>query len=96
MSAPASFLRQLVVPLRLPKPINPALLKHTEERAEDAQNRVADAITTLAGSMTFVYIHIVWFGVLDRLRRREVSVRPAHDDRLTGGDLPRLCDRLGP
>jgi uncharacterized membrane protein len=26
------------------------------------QNRIADAITRFAGSMTFVYIHIVWFG----------------------------------
>jgi uncharacterized membrane protein len=43
-------------------PINPALLKHTEERAAAKQNRVADAITTFAGSMLFVYIHIIWFG----------------------------------
>ena len=26
------------------------------------QNRIADRITTFAGSMAFVYIHIVWFG----------------------------------
>ena len=26
------------------------------------QNRVADRITAFAGSMTFVYIHIAWFG----------------------------------
>jgi uncharacterized membrane protein len=26
------------------------------------QNRIADQITTFAGSMWFVYIHIVWFG----------------------------------
>jgi uncharacterized membrane protein len=61
MSAPGPFLRRLVVPFKRPEPINPALLKHTEERAEVAQNRVADAITRFAGSMTFVYIHIVWF-----------------------------------
>src|ERR1700733_1430540 len=31
--------------------------------------------------------------MLDRARRREVSVRPADDDRLAGGDLPLdLCD----
>jgi uncharacterized membrane protein len=41
--------------------MNPALLKHAQQRAEDAQNRVADAITRFAGSMTFVYLHIVWF-----------------------------------
>ncbi len=38
------------------------LVKHAEQRADYAQNRIADAITTFAGSMTFVYIHIVWFG----------------------------------
>ena len=26
------------------------------------QNRIADRITAFAGSMTFVYVHIVWFG----------------------------------
>ena len=37
-------------------------MKHARERAEERQNRVADWITTFAGSMTFVYIHIIWFG----------------------------------
>jgi uncharacterized membrane protein len=31
-------------------------------RAESAQNRIADKITVFAGSMAFVYIHIIWFG----------------------------------
>jgi uncharacterized membrane protein len=47
---------------RLPREPNPALVKHAEERAQNAQNRVADQITTFAGSMWFVYIHIAWFG----------------------------------
>jgi uncharacterized membrane protein len=51
------------VPGPLPEPINPALLKHQEQRAEEAQNRVADKITRFSGSMTFVYIHILWFGL---------------------------------
>jgi uncharacterized membrane protein len=51
-----------VIPLRRPRPIDPALMKHAEERAQYAQNRVADLITTFAGSMAFVYIHIIWFG----------------------------------
>jgi len=42
-------------------PINPALLQHAEERAQSLQNRVADAITRFAGSMWFVYIHVLWF-----------------------------------
>jgi uncharacterized membrane protein len=51
------------VPRSLPQPINPALLKHQEERTKDIQNRIADKITAFSGSMTFVYIHILWFGL---------------------------------
>jgi uncharacterized membrane protein len=40
---------------------SPALLAHAEQRARSAQNRIADAITRFAGSMAFVYLHIVWF-----------------------------------
>src|SRR3954469_21689864 len=43
-------------------PIAPALLKHEQERAKARQNRVADRITPFAGSMFFVYIHLIWFG----------------------------------
>jgi uncharacterized membrane protein len=46
---------------KVPPPHNPALLRHAEERARDRQNRVADRITAFAGSMTFVYLHIIWF-----------------------------------
>jgi uncharacterized membrane protein len=42
---------------------NPALVQHAQKRAESIQNRIADQITTFAGSMWFVYIHIIWFGV---------------------------------
>jgi uncharacterized membrane protein len=41
---------------------NPALLEHARERAESVQNRIADRITAFAGSMRFVYLHILWFG----------------------------------
>ena len=41
---------------------NPALLEHARKRAESLQNRIADRITAFAGSMAFVYIHLVWFG----------------------------------
>jgi uncharacterized membrane protein len=51
------------VPRPLPQPLNPALVKHSEERAQDVQSRVADKITAFAGSMTFVYIHVLWFGL---------------------------------
>ncbi|HEY1517491.1 MAG TPA: DUF1003 domain-containing protein [Solirubrobacteraceae bacterium] len=52
----------------LPQPLNPALLKHSEERAQDLQNRVSDKITAFAGSMTFVYLHVLWFGLWIGLR----------------------------
>jgi len=51
-----------VLPLRPRQPVNPALLRHAQERALYAQNRLADRITTFAGSMAFVYLHILWFG----------------------------------
>jgi uncharacterized membrane protein len=41
---------------------NPALAAHAKERAEHVQSRIADGITLFAGSMLFVYIHIIWFG----------------------------------
>jgi uncharacterized membrane protein len=47
---------------------HPGLLEYGEERAKSAQNRIADAITTFAGSMKFVYIHVVWFAVWIGLR----------------------------
>jgi len=47
----------------LPQQSNPALVRHAEERAQDVQNRIADRITDFAGSMRFVYIHVLWFGL---------------------------------
>jgi uncharacterized membrane protein len=43
-----------------PEP-NPALVEHAKQRAQSLQNQIADQITAFAGSMWFVYIHIVWF-----------------------------------
>jgi uncharacterized membrane protein len=40
---------------------NPALLEHAQRRAVSVQNRIADRITAFAGSMWFVYIHVIWF-----------------------------------
>jgi uncharacterized membrane protein len=42
-------------------PAHPAYLRVTERRASQAQLRLADAITRFAGSMVFVYIHVVVF-----------------------------------
>ncbi len=47
---------------RLRSEQNPALLEHARERAESVQNRIADRITDFAGSMRFVYLHVLWFG----------------------------------
>jgi uncharacterized membrane protein len=42
-------------------PVSPALLKYEQRRASNIQSRIADAVTAFAGSMAFVYVHIVWF-----------------------------------
>jgi uncharacterized membrane protein len=49
-------------PRRPPPEPNPALAREAAERAQSLQNQAADRITAFAGSMTFVYIHIIWFG----------------------------------
>jgi len=41
--------------------VHPALRSHAEERAQNAQDRIADQITKFAGSMWFVYLHVIWF-----------------------------------
>ena len=47
----------------LPLQPNPALLEHARERRQSVENRVADRITDFSGSMRFVYLHILWFGL---------------------------------
>jgi uncharacterized membrane protein len=49
--------------IALPLEPNPAVVEHARKRAESAQNRIADQITSFAGSMRFVYLHILWFGL---------------------------------
>ena len=44
-------------------PVSPALLRHEEGRAANVQSRIADAVTAFAGSMAFVYVHVVWFAL---------------------------------
>ena len=51
-------IRQIQAP-----PSHEALREHMRDRAQSVQNRIADAITTFAGSMVFVYIHIALFAV---------------------------------
>jgi uncharacterized membrane protein len=42
---------------------HPALVEHAHERAALVQNRIADRITAYAGSMHFVYLHVLLFAV---------------------------------
>jgi len=44
-------------------PASPALLRYEQQRAANAQSRIADGITAFAGSMAFVYVHVVWFAL---------------------------------
>ena len=47
---------------------HPVLVRHQEERSRNLQDRIADAITSFAGSMPFVYLHIIWFTLWIALR----------------------------
>ena len=42
---------------------HPAVVEQFEKRASDAQLRIADKITAFAGSMNFVYLHVVLFAL---------------------------------
>jgi len=44
-----------------PRLHHPVVEAHRAHRAADVQLRIADAITAFAGSMTFVYLHVVVF-----------------------------------
>jgi len=52
-----------IVSIRDPVMRHPALRHLEQKRRQSIQNRVADGITAFAGSMLFVYIHIVWFSI---------------------------------
>ena len=45
------------------RPHHPVVLARQAQRAADIQVRIADAITAYAGSMPFVYVHVVLFAV---------------------------------
>ncbi len=42
---------------------HPVVVRTAAERYEDIQLRIADRITAFAGSMRFVYLHILGFGI---------------------------------
>ena len=45
------------------QPIHPVLQRHRDMRRASPADRAADGITKFAGSMAFVLVHTVWFGV---------------------------------
>ncbi len=45
------------------RPRHPVAIRLDAERAADLQLRIADHITAFAGSMTFVYVHVLVFGM---------------------------------
>lgn len=69
--------------------------RQEEERRRSAQDRLSDAITRFTGSMRFVYIHALLFGV-DQLKAGlgtwsgavRSELRRAGHDRVGRGDLP--------
>ena len=61
--------------LRNGRPHHPAVLEHQAQRAASIQLRLADAITSFAGSMQFVYIHIAVFAVWMLLIERHPDSR---------------------
>ncbi len=57
-------LREVTLVGRDGKPlINPAVIAHERERGQSVENRIADRITAFSGSMRFVYLHVLWFGL---------------------------------
>jgi len=51
-----------------------------EKRAASIEERVADAITRFAGSMTFVYLHLVVFGTWAAVNSGLVPILPKWDE----------------
>jgi uncharacterized membrane protein len=51
----------IALPVKLPH--HPVVLEEQAQRAANVQLRIADWITTFAGSMNFVYLHVVLFAV---------------------------------
>ena len=43
--------------------VHPALKAHVDQRQSRVSDRIADQITRFAGSMTFAFLHAIWFGV---------------------------------
>jgi len=53
----------MTIRMALKRPVHPALIRHTQDRAQYLQIRIADAITRFAGSRPFIYVQVVWFSL---------------------------------
>jgi uncharacterized membrane protein len=56
--------------------VNPVVVQHAVERAEHIPLRLADTITALAGSMPFVFFHVVAFASWMRLPESDRWPKP--------------------
>src|SRR6266853_2729039 len=51
-------------------------LRTEAARERGLQDRIADAVTSFAGDMTFVYVHVLWFGTWIALNTGWFGTRP--------------------
>ena len=54
--------------------------RHDEETRKPPQDRIADSITRFTGSMTFVYVHVVIFGLWIVINLGWLPIVPPFDD----------------
>jgi uncharacterized membrane protein len=50
--------------------------RHKFEQRKSLQDRVADLLTTFSGSMLFVYLHMLWFGVWVAINLGWLGIKP--------------------
>lgn len=51
-------------------------LRQKAARERGLQDRIAEAITSFAGRMTFLYMHVLWFGTWIALNSGRFGIRP--------------------
>ena len=54
-------------------------LRRDADRRRSIQDRIADAITNFSGSMAFLYLHVVWFGLWVAVNKKMIHGIPAFD-----------------
>ncbi len=54
-------------------------LEEGKDRQRSLSDRVADAIGTFAGTVVFVLVHLVWFGIWTAINLGAVKLGPAFD-----------------